>query len=639
MNSEKIKKREGFLIALLCVVQIWIVLQLLFQLKYFILDNPTDLVMANKSIIDCLTAKSIRMEVLYNVIHAFITKIFGNVPTTHYLLQYMFYLLNIFLVFLLIKLFGKKNRDEILLFFFVTIGTTVAENLFTIGKREIFLTTGLLLGGLVLFYLLFKENGKASLYFKLVFWMISLIFCLMIKETGIVILAFYFIMLFYAVFIKKNNRKAIILSLVGLIISIGIVQLYRINYIIENGTNYTSVSFNITSFINNLLYYLKYQIDIFVLGTVGIISGIVSFFKNKRDERRAYLLAINLTGWSYIVGMCIWRWALSYYLYPALVLFSISLLNLFFLEYKVIVRRTIWVFGGFLILFSTLNNWNVATSHIDMGKTYSESIDTLQKMTKTGDRILLENYTCYDEPSVQTNLLLNTYLGNDLSVIGINQNVTGIDPDPASLTIYGMTEDEYRDMKEEAWPRKNDYVVLYINNRDFYGPVRAVNPAYNDATDSKLKEMGYTLELIDAQSIDRYTIGFVNEKFKKKTMASGYKIFKVKDRSAVVSGYWEDGWTGKRIEIKDYSPKNDMQISINQIGYDLSKNTISILINEKKVSEEDIKTGDKIEINKYIFGEKTEKYNVVIEIKSTFIPSDKYPSDDNRELGININIE
>lgn len=637
MKSENKKMIQGFLLAILCSIQLWIIYQLIFQINYFYLDNPTILFKANWSFTDCLKYKSIRMEFLYNIIHVLAAKIFGNYPVTHYMIQYCFYLANIFLVFILIKHFGKKCCGNILIIFFVTLGTTVAENIFTIGKREVFLTTGLLFTFIVLYQLLFKLNNRKSSFIYFVSWVFGLLYCVMIKETGIVIIIFYFLMLLYAAFLKKKNKRVLLLSLIGLLIAAAVILLYRFFFVIEDGTYYTSVSFNFVTIIKNIFYYFKYQLDIIILGILGLVSGFISFIKDRYNEKKAFLLAVNLTGWAYLSGMCMWRWALSYYLYPALILFSISVIgiNISMANFSVDVKRAAIIFSFILLLWSGINNWNVATSHIDISKVYSDSVEKIHSIAQTGDRILLENYTCYDEPAHQTNLLLNTYLKDDVSVIGMNQYITGTDPDFNTLSITGITEALYKKYKEEAHPKENDYVILYINDRNFYGPVRAVNPTFDTALNSSLEDRGYVLELIDAQSIDRPTLGYENNKLQKKTMKSGYRIYKVKRVGIDITGYWVDGWIEKKLEIKNYNSSMNMKALIKQVGNGLSENTITIWRNGEKISVRKVKPGDEVILNDFLNDATPVNCNIVIEVENTFIPS-SVGIDDNRELGINL---
>lgn len=475
---------------------------------FFPVDNPSVLFEGQLGwdrVVQAFTDNG-RTDFMYSIVVFLATCVFPNTPVTHFMVQFAFFAITGAVIFILLRVSGVKPPIICLSLMVWICGSSVAEQLYTIGKKEVFLAASIALCLLCLHGLIIANvTGKKRWLFYGGYFA-GLFFSFTIKETSIILVCPLLLLQAYAVVWKKEYIKPSAVCLAVCVVLILFQKGYQSIFISDNG--YTAYEISLLMIIKNAVYYVRYNFDILAWGGIGFVANALAFLRGNRQSKYAFFLIVNLTGWAYIGGLCFWRWPMSYYLYPPLVLFALSLggidgvKSLQSKAWQKLLKVAFVAVGAISLIYGVVSNYCVGSSHVDVSRAYTDSIYTLLGAVKDGDRVLLDNYDAHLEQVYQTRRLLTLYFHEDVSVYGANQSIWGDTVTDEALQLYGYTRETYEQEKALAVPRVGDYIVHYINNRNYYGQTRAVNPSSTEDVYEKLQEMGYTLEPI-GESIHR----------------------------------------------------------------------------------------------------------------------------------------
>lgn len=614
---------------------------------FFPVDNPSVLregQLGWSGVVRAIT-ENIRTDFMYNIIVFLTASIFGNTPAIHFMVQFAFFVATVVFAFVLLRISRVKYPFIALSLLVGIFSSPVAEQLYTIGKKEVFLTTSITACLLCLYNLVIAGTAGRKRWLLYGAYFASLFVSFTMKETSAVIVVPLLLLLLYAFFWKKESVKEVAVCLAVCVALILCQKAYQAVFIVDQ--SYTTYQLSLSIITYNLEKYVKYNFDILIWGCLGLAANFFAFVRGRFQSKYAFFLIVNLTGWAYIAGLCLWRWSMSYYLYPAAILFALSLGGLdsvVNLEGKVrqkLVTAVFAIAGTVSLLYGIVSNYCVASSQVDMSRAYTDSIYTLLGVVEDGDRVLLENYYLYVEQVEQTNRILTTYFQKDVEVYGAFQSIWDNYATDEELEVYGYTREEYEREKATIVPQVGDYVVHYINNRNYYGGTRAINPSVTKDAFGKLIESGYTLEPIGESIRYRWLWDITNSPFGVGQAEAGYQIWKITDYTPVskFTGVYGDGWSGKTIQIDNYAASEEGQITVKDIGTvtnGYTNNTLRIYVDGEYTDTIQVAQGSTIALNDYVPADQ-EMHSLLMEIDKIFVPSalNEHSADD-RELGINI---
>ena len=266
-------------------------------------------------------------------------------------------------------------------------------------------------------------------------------------------------------------KKGICCIYIGCLFEIICYLIYRRIYIFEG--NYTKLHSSIYTVANNLRHYLIYNFDIFLLGILGFVICLI--YCKKGDAKNFILLCINVTGWGYISGLLLWKGSQSYYLYPAAVMFILTLIPCMQIEWKKVVKKAF--LGAFILFgcFMAILNYDAFLATVDVYSMYSEGLTYIRNHVSDKDRVFFETFFEDSEPSWQMNLLFELWEKNFEMIFNNSES-----------------DDCYA-------PKKGDYIVVFSNQRNLLlRPIRKISPerAYNGGHSAYVSEKNCKLECL-----------------------------------------------------------------------------------------------------------------------------------------------
>ena len=611
------------------------------------MDNPSVLREGQRGwagVVEAIT-QNIRTDFMYNIIVFLTSSIFGNTPAAHFMVQFAFFVVTGAFAFALLRISGVKYPFIALSLLAGVFSSPVAEQLYTIGKKEVFLTASITACLLCLYNLAIVGNAGRKRWLFYGAYFASLFFSFTMKETSAVIIVPVFLLFLYVFLWKKESVRSVAVCFTVCVALLLCQKVYQAVFIVDQ--SYTTYQLSLSIIADNLEKYVKYNFDILIWGGLGLAANFFAFLRGRFRFKYAFLLIVNVTGWAYIAGLCLWHWSMSYYLYPAAMLFALSLggldgmVNLDGKMRKKLVTTVYAVAGTVSLLYGIVSNYCVASSQIDVSRAYTDSIYTLLGVAEDGDRVLLENYYLYVEQVDQTNRILTKYFQKDVQVYGALQSIWNRHATDEELEVYGYTRAEYENEKATIVPQVGDYVVHYINNRNYYGRTRAINPSNTMDVFGKLIESGYTLETIGESIRYRWLWDVTTSPFGIGQAEAGYQIWKITDYTPVskFNGVYGDGWSGKTIQVDNYAASEEGQITVKDIGTvtnGYTNNTLRIYVDGEYSDTIQVAQGSTITLNDYVPADQ-EMHSLLMEIDKIFVPSAlNQNSADDRELGINI---
>lgn len=622
------KLKDNWDIILFVYIHVMIFVYLITGMQYFMLDLPTSMII-NKEYglwgIFYLPQGTGRYWPLDSFLNSLVTAIFGNNILWQWIVHYIFFIFLTILAWRNTFLCIQNRKKAFIACIACICVTPMAENIFTIGKPELILCVMFLLYiNLVIKIFLLQKNKKV--YYILLF-IISLL-TYMCKETSIILIPISFLLAIYFLFLKKENtiQSYVVLGItIFTYVIYFCIKKYINTYYNITPTDYISYSLAVSSIIEALIYYFKYSWDIFLAGALALIGNMVLFFREREyAKNKAFALILSIAGWGYIVGICLWQFKQIYYIYPAIVFFSMALgmiVNDLGKKYVLIILSVVFLYGGW-------NGMIIAGQTRDTSIIFSESMNYILYDNRIKNKLYLYNYSPFEEPPYQINLLFKV-LDKNLTVYGI-KDIDKI-TDSHTLELYGYTVGDYETLKNEVAIQEGSYILSYDYIRDSWVPSRRVNPIHSVSDIEKTYDE-YMLERVagDEMTKKRFTYsGIKNE-------LCGWTIYRIigDKRFITLQTDWTDWLGDDNTELEIDS--QDYKYVVLEGAYEYDLGELNILC----------KSGDKIVPSEILIDKSLNRYKIVINIEGLnvdemhiklicdnyFVPAEELNLDDNRRL-------
>lgn len=310
---------------------------------WFYLDTPYFLTEYEKiGIWGAFFSKCDRFYPLVLTIDNILSTYISAEPTVHYMFQWLYWSCGLLIAINFLKNYNVKYQYRFSCVFLMSICTPFAENIFTLGKMELLLSVWLIIYFEAIYKILYDATCRKMVWY--IIFEIGVFFALITKETSLIMLAPIVMLIIYiAIYDRKKIRNILC---IGGILALNLIalQIYKNVYVVAG--EYTNFSFSIGEYWTRLSFYLRVHFDIIIVGIISGIACIINWWKEKKSED-AYLTIINLTGWSYLLAISIFRWRMSYYIYPVAVMFSLSFIAIF--RRKVKKKMLMCVADNFII--------------------------------------------------------------------------------------------------------------------------------------------------------------------------------------------------------------------------------------------------------------------------------------------------
>lgn len=617
---------------------------------WFYYDTPTNILRA-QSIFNNMSSllpssRSERIIPMFWFFQSLIYGLFGLDPIYFFIFRILVVLLSGTLIYKIVLHYTKSQTNSLLSGVIFFTSSAIAENAFTIGKSEpLFLAIILLI-----IYIVREKNEQIHKHKVLMISFILIILTCALqltKETGVIVLIYFISILICLIILSKKKaieckseiRKYLIYmgaSVFGLLLAI---IPYSINKV---ELDYTTYQINISLILNNLKFYFFQQPDILMLILISLgisLYHLLTFQGNSKEiliEKCIYF-SLSIVSIAYIGGMLFWRFALGYYLYVPAGIISIAFVGIL---KNVIVskfnRRRLIYFMAFSLIITRIYSipyfYYVSTSQKAQEHIFTEAMETYSILANNGERLICEQWPIYCEAVVQSNVLMRIIAKEkDLEVIGISDIL-----DKSHLKKDIPNE-------EEIMPKVGDYVIQLYSYHPSYWFVRGVSPVISNQN-SKLKARGYKLDLVSNHSISikEPILNIGLKKLGIEDNITGYNLYQITDASfneMVWEGRYTDKWIGKSASLT-YSKDTTFKIVIKNNSIN-TYNSIVILNNNNIVKAIEIEKNSTItvEINEEeIQQNENGLYKIDFEVENTFNPKQNNLSEDNRDLGVIINL-
>lgn len=554
-------------IVFFCVLHFMIFFFLVTGVKYFPLDLPTVMVL-NKAygIWGIFSAPSTtgRYWPLSQFISCLVTQFFGNNVLFQWTVQYLLFIVMTLLVW---RIAWLLCRNRIAAFGAVTLcicATPMSENVFTIGKPEITLSVMMLACLFFMYDVLFGKREVTSYVLFGVFSFLSFI----TKETSAILLPMLILVGVYVFCFlpdKKDKLKAIVVLISE---SFGAYMVYySIKSKLVTDNSYIAYEMGISVVLEATKYYLKYCWDIVLIGLLSFVSCVKNLYVQKKTaqnqeqiNREALSVILNIVGWGYLAGICLWRSNMVYYAFPSVIFFAgsfaVSLQQIKNKGKKVMVCWGIPM--AIALLYGGWNGYLVSAATRDVSSMFSESIDFMLCNEQITGKIYVENYSFFEEPPYQINRLLDLY-EKDLEVVGIKEMIDQTIPGDETLRLYGYTKEDYLERASHDGLQIGDYVLLYENRRNNWLPCRETNPS--NEGEEKLEQFGLVLERIAGNQIKRSGRFLSLTGIRKADEVTGWTIYRVigNQNGLSLDTEWED-WLGETNTVISVDNENCIKI-------------------------------------------------------------------------------
>lgn len=620
---------------------------IIYNCEFFPLDTPMHMMWSRLGLKNFFFTPSTALANAKVIPLIIVHRIFGDMVVYQYLAQYMMFILGIILAVFILKQLGFKNQYIFYSVSFAYILTPFAENIFTNGKTEPTLIMVLMIWICFFCKVVLCKTYNIIIY---VLFILSSVIVFFTKETGIVIIIPVFLLFLYAMIFDNSKKLAACIAVVLMLFSLGLWYLYNKKYFISS--NYRSIEISYHTIISNFKCYWKYNFDVLIVGIISLYTLIKNFLKYRKIEC-FILLSINLMGWAYFVGMLLWKWSFGYYLLPVSVIFSLTLVTAFVqiseqFNDKKAIRWYIWGMKSLLCvlcIYGLRTNYLVAVSHITMGNIYTQCMNEIIENVPNGSRILLASSNSYEEPVVETEILLNEIYNKDIQVLGAKQSLipTSNIINENILQLYGTTKEEFEQMEELAQPQAGDYLIYFYNARNFYYQVRNMVPvSYDTLLENYISNNMDSLYLVSENNIEDKYLGWNGSSLQIMSNICGFKAFKVDKKGCLVEGIYGDNWSGKKVVIRNYSRGSGMAIKVTHAGVSTGSldNKIDIYVGEvlcDKIYLSETMPEVTIYLDQYLDGS-DRLSDITLAIEHVFVPKELKLGEDTRELGVRCDI-
>jgi hypothetical protein len=618
---------------------------------YFFLDTPTMLIWAEAYIPesrfftpDVFFPSAGRFAPLTQMAGSLWILIFDNPLWGNFLGQLILYSLAVVCIFYVMRRLKFSIWQVVFITLLIFAQTSIAENLFTIGKGETLLTSLSVFYTAVLYKFLFSER-KAVLLGTLL-GILSLLI-LLTKESGVALIAPLVFMSAVLLFFKLDRSlvKKMLAATIIFIFATAAHRLYVRFFDIAPVDYNPYIAFEISfrlMFVN-LGFYLRNCTDIFITGTVSLLGNVYFFMKNKNKTWLLIGIFTSVWGWAFLGGMLFWRWPLVYYMLVPSTLFIVSLVFMLNEITRPLAKKVFYgVFAVFILLFAQYTFF-VATSQGDSNRLYTQSMITASELLGEGANLYFHDWDFWVEPIHQTRLLHTFFLHSGINIYGLGPTYFLDIFDEEMARLHGLDE-----RIEIPSPQAGDYVMVYDSLRPVNFSIRSVGPSFSVVSEPLLSQRGFGLELISADRFDRnhLFLGMAGIWGTLRTTA-GYRLYRVTyapEHTLLyqgIRGLYPDGWTGRVLSIDSFigeelilylnpasfavHPQNSVRVFVNDcfaeaIPFDYTVASLDLTNIVSKLADSD-------------------GINIRIEVERLFNPSiDMPPSGDMRDLGLNVRV-
>lgn len=650
--------KTGVRINLFSVVLVWalVVAPSILHSPIGMLDDPYTMVVSRELIHDWRALEPFlevgRFQPFFLLPKALIFSIVGFEPAGYYGFQAILGLASALLVFLLVLRFTGSPVAAMLAGSFFLTGSPVYESFYTLGKAEIQAFLLLLAGVWLVYDSVGSLSVRSPLRDGLAFFLIT-ICAVFTKETLMMMPALPLGgWLATRLFRDDATDRVAARWLVLAGASIGAVALARVVYYYllpaNASTAYTAVAFSLAVVKANLGYYFTQQPDVLLFGfaALGLVAywGALICHSSCRPLRVHYCLvvAMLLAGWAYLTGMLFWKVGGSYYVYIPCALFQVVSIvaGLFIYQahrsqpFPKLVYGLVVVMVIALKLYTLAYGYYVAASQRENDSMYYEAVREYLGVAKPGERLLFLQWNYYDEPPIQTRILIQQLYRQENEVFGIKTIYAGQDPSRTQLqlSLGGLVDSEV------LWPRKGDYILVQTGYKPAHWHVRGVAPYSDSKTGIDLTEMPLKAENSMSHSVAYFTARF---QFRFEKTYRGYKLYQYREPRIHWNGLYSDGWMGRTAtaQVGQLQQKPILELEV-AVPEPVLPQRLTISLGDKVM---DIRTFQQagthtvvLDTRGYVQG--GDSVQLRFEALNFFVPKQLNTSDDNRELGLRIKL-
>lgn len=661
MTITSLKKSLPILIVLIA----WIVFILpsCFYPNFSFLDDPITVYVSqhifhnlNLLLPDGITGRYFPVYWLY---YALVFALVGTSAQGFFIINSLLYLLILLLIYYISKVISNSEYIAAISVILCTTASPVAENIYTISKSEpriLFIILVILL----LFIRTSMDKHNAPDKRKYVYAILIGFFCLIalfIKETAFIILLFPVFGLILTLILQEkfNNRNDIKIYSIFIVSGIIFFTVGKlINYLLQpagSSSNYLVYTLSLKLIISNLKFYFLQQPDVIIFGLISFVLLILLYqliHKNllTEDEIRIYVIMCSIfaVGLGYSLLLLIWKWPLGYYTIISATIFSIVVSLTLYLLYRKTYNRLVIYFFILVILIARVYSITyfcyIAYTQKIEDIVYNRAIHEYITNAKANERLLVEQWLYYQEPVIQSNILVQKILNKkDLIVDGIADIINNVDISAQDLKTNNIAVND----NTKRIPNEGDYILVFTGDRTASWVLRAVDPFYYLKSNFEHNAKMYTVSTYN-QKIRLPVINIKETPFIRiENVTCGYILYKVESINYIWKGRYADNWIGSEAELIIDDKKKDLTFQVEQPIRQALPNVLSIYNNNKIVEKIYIKDSAPIIIKIELSRLEMKDHTIVLDFKvdKTAIPKILGLNDDTRELGdvININKE
>ncbi|TVX97070.1 hypothetical protein [Cohnella terricola] len=564
----------------------------------------------------------------------------------YFLIQSCITLLITLLIIYISKWMSKSNLIAIFAVFLFFTCSPVAENVYTIGKQEHLILFFILL--LVFFQIRYiQSTSRIKKILALAGGVLSTLLACWSKETSLVIAVYAIAAGLISFMLDKRygttQLKGSLYYYVGVVAAVIASKLPGLLFQ-KGDASYTSYVIDLNLILNNIKFYFIQQPDVIITGLLALCIAAFMLWKRARfDQELPILIGMLAMAWSYLGGLLIWRWSLGYYLYAIAAIFVLVLsvligrFRLISIRNRTLILVCVMLATGATRLYSIPYNVFMASTQTTMAELYSDAIKHYVNTAQSGQRLIIENWAFYQEPTTLTNTLVAEIYGRkDLKVDGIRDIFDPSLVTPEIQKLYRFNEIPKTD---DRMPKVNDYILLLKGHIPAYWVLRGTSPFMNDT--SIFKNEGMDLKLVAQDRVDSKSI-YVDYHTKMPVFGDtyiGYELYQVVSSNFVKwTDRQPDGWIGKTASV-ELNPQGRKEVSFKvMLPSVFSSNEIrfwvdGVLCKEAKLD----KPGESI-IAIPISSAEANTVKIDIEVQKTFIPKEHNINTDERTLGVTVDV-
>jgi len=421
-----------------------------------------------------------------------------------------------------------------------------------------------------------------------------------------------------------------------------------------NGTaaNYTKYPITPLLVWNNVYFYATQQPDVVCLGLFASFAVLFLWLRRGaalREDARAmssftFVASLLAMGWSYLAGLLIWRWPMSYYLFlPAIVFRFGAAYGACVAWRNGLFSRPAWLGIRFaaiaLAAYAAIYLWYTGCIQVGYSRVYTQAIHEYLRTANHGESLTFESYPFYSEQVTNTKQLIDVMFHQERKLNGIADLVNPAALTPEMTQLFHLTEAILRG-NEPKWPHKGDFVIAFTGNDLATWQVRGVAPWYSDGSDL-WRDGAYEMQVVSERRV-HFPALFLNVWTRIPSFHQtyvGYQLYRVAEGPRYSwLGRFPDGWMGKRARLilyPEFAGKACLYVSTSTYN---PVNTVSVFRDDVPISKAALSPGREwsVELETLV---KDRPTTFRVEMTSTFSPKKLWRTDDMRELGGRLRLE